>query len=75
MPDAYDTGASTKVQYDGSSAQGARGFFLLAMPSIRKFDAFCGMLLRFLGPVKTAELTMLGYTVPNQAFSAHLQFS
>lgn len=29
----------------------------------------------FQGPVKTAELTMLGYTVPNQAFSALLLFS
>jgi hypothetical protein len=28
-----------------------------------------------LGPVKTADLTMLGFTVPNQAFSALLWFS
>jgi hypothetical protein len=29
----------------------------------------------FKGPVKTANLTMLGYTVPNQAYSALLWFS
>lgn len=35
-------------------------------------DVFVRVLRVYIGPVKTAPLNILGYTVPNQAYSAPL---
>jgi hypothetical protein len=60
VPNAKNTGASASIQYAVGAAEGARVFFSPS-PNI--------VLTLYKGPVQTADLTLLGYTVKDQAFS------
>ena len=61
VPNAKNTGATASVQYAVGAAQGAVFSFIhVQLPTI---------LTPYKGPVQTADLTLLGYTVSNQAFS------
>ena len=63
VPNANSTGASTEIDYDIGSDEGARAFF-----SVCPNTCLTSLTLSK-GPIQTADLTLLGYTVPDQAFS------
>ena len=63
VPGATDTGTSAGVHYVAGSAQGMHILHHARSPN----HQYCAR--SPLGPVKTAELDLLGFTVPNQAFS------
>ena len=70
IPSANNTGTFARpIQYAIGSAGGARVFFLFfAKLLAHDFDAFRAA-FSVLRPCETAELTMFGYIVPDQAFS------